>query len=610
MTAPASAMLRSRKRNANAVLATERFRSQVAMLAERLKRPLAEVLKEASVGMHEIATVQHPAFAMMFDHGLGPMHTRAWTIDVDQEGLRTIKRLNDEHSLVFLPTHRSYADAFILTRALREAGMPRNHILGGDNLGFFPLGTIIRRSGGVLMRRSFQDDEVYKFVVREYLGYLAAQGHNLEWYMEGGRSRTGKLRPPKYGLLRYLVDAVESGVAEDMLLVPVAITYDQLHEIGVMAAEEAGAQKAKEGVRWLADYARMQQKWIGTAYVRFGEPLSLKEALQRADSERGGGRWTVEKIAFEVFSRINGTTPVTAPALVTLALLGVGDRGLTLGEVHRLVEPLRAYALQRDLPTATLDALKTEQGLAEVLTALSKSGVVLGYAQGIEPVYGINPGQHAVAAFYRNSAIHWFVNRAITELAWSMELGTAADDPLPQAWQRSFALRDLLKFDFFFSDRETFSEEIKAEMRLLDPRFRSRAADPQARRETLLQAPFLIAHRVLTAFVEAYYVVADRLAAHPVDVPVDKAAFIASCVNVGKQYLMQRRLHNPECISKELFGNAMLLAANRNLLKPGDATLAARRAEFARELTALVVAVGAIDALDQHRMPARLEAAA
>jgi len=579
MSAPVGAMLRSRKRNANAVLSTERFRSQVELLAERLKRPLDEVIKEASEGMHEIATVQHPAFAMMFDHGLGPMHTRAWTIDVDQEGLRKLKRLNQEHSLVFLPTHRSYADAFILTRTLREAGMPRNHILGGNNVGFFPLGTIIRRSGGVLVRRSFQDDEVYKFVVREYLGYLAAQGHNLEWYMEGGRSRTGKLRPPKYGLLRYLVDAVESGVADDMLLVPVAITYDQLHEVGVMAAEEAGAQKAKEGLRWLADYARMQQKWIGTAYVRFGETLSLKEGLGRADDE-DGGRWTVEKIAFEVFSRINR------------------------------VLPLHAYAEQRGLPTATLDVLKTENGLGDVLAALAKSGVVRRYAKGVEPVYGINPGQHLVAAFYRNSAIHWFVNRAITELAWSMELDTPAADPLPAAWERSFALRDLLKFDFFFSDRETFRDEIKAEMRLLDPRFRARAADRGTRHDTLLEAPFLVAHRALTAFIEAYYVVADRLAAHPVDAPVDKAAFLAECVNVGRQYLMQRRLQSPECISKELFGNAILLASNRNLLKPGDDKLAARRAAFAQELTALVAAVGAIDALDQQRMPARLGAAA
>ena len=602
--------LRSRQRNARDVLATERFQAQLALLAEQLQRPLDEVRKEATVGLREIASTHNLAFTTMWDRGLGPMHTRAWTLDVDQPTLRKLKALNKTRSLVFLPTHRSYADAFILTQTLREAGLPRNYILGGDNLGFFPLGTILRNAGGVLMRRSFQDDEVYKFVVGEYLGYLAAQGHNLEWYMEGGRSRTGKLRPPKYGLLRYLVDAIESGVADDMLLVPVSMTYDQLHEIGSMVAEESGAQKAKEGLRWLADYARMQRQWIGTAYVRFGEPLSLKQALQRADAERGGGRWTVEKIAFEVFERINRVSPVTAPALVTLALLGVGDRCLTLGEAHRLVEPLRDYAMQRGLPTAQLDGLASEQGLAEVLTALADSGVVLRFAGGIEAIYGINPGQHSVAAFYRNSAIHWFVNRAITELAWFMELGTGAADPLPQAWQRGFALRDLLKFDFFFSERETFSEEIKAEMRLLDPRFRARAADPQTRRETLLQAPFLVAHRALTAFLEAYCIVAERLTAQPADAPIDKAGFVAECVNVGRQYLMQRRLRNPECVSKELFGNAWQLAANRQLIKPGEAGLAARRAAFAAELAELVAAVGAIDELDRQRLPLRFGAAA
>ena len=602
-----SSVLRSRKSYAKDVFATERFQQQLGLLAERLKRALPSLKAEVKADLEEIVTVQNPAFTMLFDHGLGPMHTRAWTMDVDKSALRKLKHLNKDHPLVFLPTHRSYADAFILTRTLREAGLPRNHILGGDNVGFFPLGTIIRRAGGVLVRRSFQDDEVYKFVVREYLGYLVAQGRNLEWYMEGGRSRTGKLRPPKYGLLRYLVDAIESGVADDMLLVPVSMTYDQLHEVGVLAAEEAGTQKAKEGLRWLADYARMQQKWIGTAFVRFGEPLSLKQALQSADAERGGGRWTVEKIAFEVFERINRATPVTAPALVTLALLGVGDRGLTLGEVHGLVAPLRAYAMQRGLPADQLAGLKNETGLAEVLGALAGSGVVQHFAQGTEPIYGINPGQHAVAAFYRNSAIHWFVNRAITELAWFMVLDSASVDPLPAAWERAFALRDLLKFDFFFSDRETFSEEIKAEMRILDPQFKARAAVSEDRPQTLLQAPFLIAHRALTAFLEAYYVVADRLAAQPVEQPIDKGAFITTCCNVGKQYLLQQRLHNPECVSKELFGNAMQLIANRGLLKPGDDALGERRAAFAAELATVVAAVNAIDALDRQRLPARLE---
>jgi glycerol-3-phosphate O-acyltransferase len=301
-------LLRPRKCYASDVLATERLRQQLVPLADRLQRPLADVTKEAAAGLREIVTVQNPAFAVLFDHGFGPMHTRAWTIDVDQPGLKTLRRLSKTHSPVFLSTHRSYADASILTGTLRDAGLPRNHIPGGDNLGFFPLGTIIRHSGGVLMRPSFQDDEVYKFVVREYLGYLVAQGHNLEWYMEGGRSRTGKLRPPKYGLLRYLVDAIESGVADDMLLVPVSMTYDQLHESGVMAAERPTRRRPGAALagRLCAHAAEVDRHRLRA----LREPLSLKQALQRDVDDRGGRRWTVEKIAIAFVNPSQGAEAV------------------------------------------------------------------------------------------------------------------------------------------------------------------------------------------------------------------------------------------------------------------------------------------------------------
>src|SRR5262245_64274567 len=97
--------------------------------------------------------------------------------------------------------------------------------------------------------------------------------------MEGGRSRTGKLRPPRYGLLAYVAEAVARGQAENAWLVPVAITYDQLREVSAMAAEQAGAAKKAEGLGWLAAYARGQLARVGTVYVRFAEPMSLRAAL-------------------------------------------------------------------------------------------------------------------------------------------------------------------------------------------------------------------------------------------------------------------------------------------------------------------------------------------
>lgn len=595
-----AATLVQRRQIARQVLRTPRFQEQVRKLAETIGRRAEDVSKEALKGLEEIVTVQSPAFAAAFDYGLGPLHTRAWTVDADEAALARLKQLNERHALVYLPTHRSYADAFILSRLLRDHGMKRNHILGGNNLGFWPLGTIIRRSGGILIRRSFQDDEVYKLVVREYLAWLASQRLNLEWYMEGGRSRTGKLRPPKYGLLSYLVAAIESGGAEDMLLVPVSTTYDQMHEVSRMAAEEAGASKTAENLLWLAGYARTQQKWVGHAYVRFGEPLSLREALARADHD-GGGKWTVAKIAFEVFQRINRCTPVTAPALVTFALLGAHDRALTLREVQEQVRPLLDYADARGLPSSQLEPLRGTSGIHETLKTLEKGGVVSRYEEGLEAVFKIEPGQHSVAAFYRNSAIHWFVNRAILEVALLDATREDITGPLERAWASAFALRDLLKFEFFFSDKATFREEQKAESRLIDPKFRQRVAAAKDRRDVLATVPVLIAHRVLTPFLEAYYIVADRLAAQPTDRKIDKQKLSDECVKVGRQYVLQGKLSHPECVSREIFTNAMQLAANRGLLEPGAPELAERRQALLRELETAVRSVAAIAELDRAR---------
>ena len=389
---------------------------------------------------------------------------------------------------------------------------------------------------------------------------------------------------------------------EDILLVPVSTTYDQLQEVGKLAAEEAGVAKVKEGVRWLAGYARAQSRKLGKAYVRFGEPLSLRQTCPRGDDQPLG--WTLDKIVFEVFQRINRITPVTAPALVTLALLGVDDHALSLQEVHDVIEPLLDYASQRNLPTAALGDLHGGRGVEQVLDTLVQSGVVGRHDGGLASVFYIEPGKHSVAAFYRNSAIHWFVNRAIVELAVLVASRAGSGDAIDRVRDAAFALRDLLKFEFFFSEKPVFLEEIRMEAGLLDPHMREHVAARTAGLSILEQAPFLIAHRVLPAFLEAYFIVADRLAAHPLDAPVDEQKFLAQCVAVGRQYVLQKRLGNPECVSRELFTNALALAANRGLLQSGADGLADKRRRFAAETAAAVADVAAIGELDyrlRHR---------
>jgi glycerol-3-phosphate O-acyltransferase len=588
-------------------------------LAVELGRPRPGIEREARAALHEMVAVQSEVALGALDR-LARFALRAYDIEVDSGALDSLRALNRRHGLVFLPSHKSYLDPFILRGSLGRAGLPCNHVLGGVNVSFWPMGPVLRRSGIVFIRRSIKDDAVYKLALRSYLGYLVERRYNLEWYLEGGRSRTGKLRPPRLGVLSYLVEAFRERGVDDVFLVPVSIAYDQLQEVAAMAAEEHGAEKKAESFSWMLEYIRSQGQKLGKAYINFAEPVSLRQV--RTDRKLAPGHNLVGKIAFEVLHRINRVTPITPPSLLTLALLGLGDRALTPDEIRSVLDPLLDYVAVRKLPQAGTVDLATPGGLQPALDALISTKVVTRFTGGIEPVYGIGEDQHLVAAYSRNRIIHFFVTRAITELVLLHLVrrpvghpgarGTGGVPPTgaaeaayerdlgARAWAEALRLRDLLKFEFFFAAKPEFAEELRAELAILDPDWERKAGQlhqgprwPTAIATGLAELPLLLGHKVLGSFVEAYMVVADRLAAHPPG-PVDEKSFLDECIGVGKQYRLQQRIHSGESISKELFRNALSLAAGRGLLTdPGPDTddaagFARRREAFAAELREVV----------------------
>src|SRR6185369_1079150 len=161
------------------------------------------------------------------------------------------------------------------------------------------------------------------------IGQLIRNRQNLSWSIEGGRTRTGKLRPPTYGIVRYVVDAIDEAPDTEALIVPVSIVYEQLHEVRSMTAEARGARKRPEDVRWLINFARQQANRLGRAYLAFGEPLPLRERMAELRGADRQGRHVVERIALDTSHRINQATPVTVTAVVCLAMLAA-DRALTL----------------------------------------------------------------------------------------------------------------------------------------------------------------------------------------------------------------------------------------------------------------------------------------
>ncbi|GEE02270.1 putative acyltransferase plsB1 [Gordonia spumicola] len=562
---------------AEQISSSARFQSAASVLAADLGRSAASVAQEATEKMGTFVATQSRLVQDVFTSTFSGLYERAWTVSADLDTLGRLRILNKSNSLVFLPSHRSYVDTLILASVLHDHDFPQNLVLGGDNLAFWPMGAIARRAGTIFIRRKFGSDPVYKFAMRSYLSFIVEKHFNLEWYIEGGRSRTGKLRPPMLGLLAYVADAVEALDEADVMLVPTSIVYDQLPEIAAMARESAGGTKTPEDLKWLFKYARAQREYRGEARVRFGEPISLRGALDEA----GSGRARLEKVAFRVMDEINAATPISATSLAGFALLGAEDRAYTAREIEDILAPLLTYIDARKLPGPD-PSLCRGLGLLTTLSELTDAGVLDTFDGGPEQVWSIAPDNHAVAAYYRNGALHHFVDRAIVELGLlAISDGTAPPAPeglLAAGQAEALRTRDLLKFEFFFPPKEEFLHRLGQEMDLISDEWRTRFPTVEWVYDTLFaNAGMLLARRSLQTFFDAQFVVASHLSKLGT-VDVDKESVLADCLGLGRQLAMQGVVQK-DSVSRELYDGAYRLADNRGAIagESDDAVAAARR---------------------------------
>lgn len=571
---------------------TDRFRERLAAFSADLGQPSTEVEHHATRAFGEMLA-HHDRLALAAWRRLGGAVSRRCRVEVDDRALVQLREIDKEHSICWLPSHRSYIDTFLLEEVAQSVGIKPAYVLGGDNIDFFPLGTLLRRAGTIFIRRNTKDDPIYRFALRSYLAYLIDQGENLTWSIEGGRTRTGKLRPPRYGALRYVVDAVRSGDGPDVMIVPVSVVYDQLAEVAMMATEALGGSKKPEGIGWLLRFVKTQQALRSKATINFGEPLPMRAQLQEIERDPRAEGQEVERLALEICHRINRVTPAVPTAIVTFALLGA-SRALTLDETVAAMAPMLAYL--RDHPTTpnTLGSQLEDAGWVRgALDKLTDSGVLERFSGGEETIWRIASDQHLIAAFYRNTLIHLLVNRAIAELALFMALEDSRGDLRESLWNHALSLRQLLKFDFFFSSRAEFSKEMWAEIRVLDPEWDGHAVrEPVLTRQRLerwleLSQPHL-AHLILRPFFDSYLVVAEQLAHWPHDREVDEQQFLKRCLGYGRQQVMQRRLHSPESVTLELFRPALKLAANRGLVAGTGREVHEQRRAFATDVRRIV----------------------
>ena len=570
---------------------------------------IAAVRSEAAEHLHEMFATHDPRATRSWDK-LGAWIMRAHDVLVDEEDMVRLKELDRQHSLAIVFSHRSYLDGWVLPNVLASRRFSPLFTFGGANLDLPVVGGVVSRTGVIFIKRATKEIPVYRLSLRAYITHLVGRRANLAWSIEGGRTRTGKLRPPVHGILRYLSDAAEASDGPDVMLVPVSIVYDQLHEVAGMTAEARGSRKRPEDLGWLIRFARSQGGRLGRAYVSIGEPFPLRERMATLRAEGNDTSQAVERVAIDASHRINRATPVTTTAVVCLALLGA-DRALTFERVLDTVEPLARYIRDRRWPVAGAASLTDRSTIRRALQELVASGVLAVFEAGTEPVWRIAPDQHLVAAFYRNTVIHILVERAIGEVALLDAIAAPEGADVERAaWERAKALRDLLKFEFFFPGRDDFERELRAELALMAPTAAGTLTVDTA--HALLQGSNLhVANLVLRPFVDAYLVVADRLAAAG-DAPVEEAELLDEALRVGQQWELEHRIASAESVSLELYRTGLRLARHRGLLGGEGADTAyssesvgARRAAFLVELQDVAAQLDKIARIAQAGRSAR-----
>ena len=324
---------------------------------------------------------------------------------------------HDGHEIVYVPCHRSHMDYLLLSYVLYHQGLVPPHIAAGINLNFWPAGPIFRRLGAFFIRRTFKGNKLYSTVFREYLGELFSRGYSVEYFVEGGRSRTGRLLDPKTGTLSMTIQAMLRGGTRPITLVPIYIGYEHVMEVGTYAKELRGATKEKESLpQMVRGLSKLRN--LGQGYVNFGEPLPLmtylnqhvpdwREAIDPIEAVRPS--WltpTVNSIAADLMVRINNAGAANAMNLCCTALLASRQRSLTR---EQLTQQLECYlALLRNVPYSP-DATAPSASASELIDHALQMNKFEVEKDTIGDIIILPREQAVLMTYYRNNIAHMLV---------------------------------------------------------------------------------------------------------------------------------------------------------------------------------------------------------
>ncbi len=408
--------LSTRRLLVDQVLASPSVKESIADQARRDNSKLADAWRKAHAFAYEIAADYSHPVVRSASFLLAPVWNRIYR-GVLVHHLDTLKQAAPGHEVVYVPCHRSHMDYLLLSYLLYSRGIVPPHIVAGINLNLPVVGTLLRKGGAFFIRRSIRGSALYSAVLGEYVAQLVAGGYSIEYFVEGGRSRTGRLLPPKGGMVAMTLRAFLRQPTRPVLFQPIYIGYEKLMEGNSYLDELTGKPKEKESIwQLVTGIPKVLRSNYGQVVVNFGEPIRLNDVLAEHAPDWNGRplgdeekpAWlsdTVDALAERIQVNVNRAADVNPINLLALALLSTPKHAM--GEADLLAQIALSKKLLAELPYSDRVTV-TPHSPQEIVAHGEEIGTLTRIAHPLGDVIGVSGDNAVLLSYFRNNVLHLF----------------------------------------------------------------------------------------------------------------------------------------------------------------------------------------------------------
>ncbi len=544
------------------ILTDEALDRLICELAAQRQKPADHLRTLAKRYANEIVADLDYTYLELLERLMGRTLLRLFeSLNVDADGLSRLREQMARGPVILVPNHKSHTDYLILSSLLYQHGLQMPHIAAGANLSFWPLGRIFRRCGAFFIRRTFKGNDLYRFVLQTYLKVLLREGCCQEFFIEGGRSRSGKLMAPKMGMLRMLTAAAKSANVHDVTYVPVALTYDRVIEHRSYERELVGNAKEQEGTGKLirlTKYLRRKSGRYGSIFVRFGPALTVENT--------GDERADVARLAQRICNEINRRVVVTPASVAAAALLACNRPGVRDEEYRRMSEVLLQglAAKGAEIPPRLLG--ETKAVLERALEQLSSQRLLLPRRDSLEPFHAVEPSRRMALAYYRNSILHYMATAGTLACLLQHHQRRGSRPGEAELAAELQAASKLLSRELRFAVSRAMPEHVSRGMELLIG-IKAALRDPDGAIRANAEEPWrLEAFAAQIRPLAETLSIALRYARERCGMPQEEKALLAELMRAGEDLLMLQTVRFREHLTQEGFANALLTLADHGIL--------------------------------------------